>query len=88
MTLGDIMSGIPIIPDLNDFRSLLKVNLPHDDAIHGLRTPNEGINKKNSEILGRCGRQKMLRPYLKIWNWDLIFGRAVKTISSKDVCTP
>ena len=28
------MSGIPIIPDLNDFRSLLKVNLPHDDAIH------------------------------------------------------
>ena len=46
MTLEDIMSGIPIIPDLNDFRSLLKVNLPHDDAIDGLQTPNEGINKK------------------------------------------
>ena len=44
LTLGDIMSGIPIIPDLNDFRSLLKVNLPHDDAVHGLRTPNEGIS--------------------------------------------
>ena len=24
----------------------------------------------------------MLRPYLKIWEWELIFGRAVKAISS------
>ena len=28
---------------------------------HGLRTPNEGINQKKSENLGRCGRQNMLR---------------------------
>ena len=27
----------------------------------------------------------MLRPYLKIWKWELIFGRAVKTISSPGV---
>ena len=37
---------------------------------------------KKSENLGRCGRQNMLRPYLKIWDWELIFGRAVKAISS------
>ena len=30
----------------------------------------------------------MLRPYLKIWDWDLIFGRAVKAISSPDVRSP
>ena len=27
----------------------------------------------------------MLQPYLKIWDWDLIFGRAVKAISSPGV---
>ena len=41
-----------------------------------------------SEILGRCGRQNMLRPYLKIWDWDLIFGLAVKAISSLGVRSP
>ena len=30
----------------------------------------------------------MLRPYLKIWEWELIFGRAVKTISSPGVHSP
>ena len=33
---------------------------------HGLRTPKSKISEK----LGRCGRQNMLRPYLKIWDWD------------------
>ena len=56
--------------------------------MHGLRTPNEGINQKKSEILGRCGRQNMLRPYLNIWDWDLIFGRAVKAISSPGIRSP
>ena len=37
---------------------------------------------KKSEKLGRCGRQNMLRPYLKIWEWEWIFGHAVKAISS------
>ena len=27
----------------------------------------------------------MLQPYLKIWDWDLIFGHAVKVISSVDL---
>ena len=36
---------------------------------------------KKSENLGRWGRQNMLRPYLKIWEWERIFGRAVKAIS-------
>ena len=55
---------------------------------HGLRTPNEGINQEISENLGRCGRQNMLPPYLKIWEWEWIFGRAVKVISSLDVRSP
>ena len=43
---------------------------------------------KKSENLGRCGRQNVLRPYLKIWNWDWIFGRALKTFSSLGVRSP
>ena len=43
---------------------------------------------KISETLGRCGRQNMLRPYLKIWEWEWIFGRAVKAISSLGVRSP
>ena len=30
----------------------------------------------------------MLRSYLKIWDWDLIFGRAVNAISSPGVRSP
>ena len=55
---------------------------------HGLRTPNEGINQKQSEILGRCGRRNILWPYLTIWDWDLTFGRAAKAISSPGVRSP
>ena len=43
---------------------------------------------KISEKLGRCGRQNMLPPYLKIWDWDWIFGRAVQAISSLGVRSP
>ena len=43
---------------------------------------------KISEKLGRCGRQNMLRPYLKIWEWEWIFGRAVKATSSLGVRSP
>jgi hypothetical protein len=43
---------------------------------------------KISEKLGRCGRQNMLRSYLKIWDWELSFGRAVKRISSSGVRSP
>ena len=52
-------------------------------CIHGLRTPNEGINQRNLKIWA-----DMLRPYLKIWEWELIFGRAVKAISSPGVRSP
>ena len=37
---------------------------------------------KISEKLGRCERQNMLRSYLKIWEWEWIFGHAVKAIFS------
>ena len=40
---------------------------------------------KMSEKLGQCGRQNILRLYLKIWEWEWIFGQAVKTISSLGV---
>ena len=43
---------------------------------------------KISEELGRCGRQNMLRLCLKIWDWDWIFGRAVKAISSLGIRSP
>ena len=43
---------------------------------------------KISEKLGRCGRQNMLPPYLKIWEWEWIFGRAVKDVSSLGVRSP
>ena len=43
---------------------------------------------KKFENLGRCGRQNMLRPCLKIWYWDWIFGHAVKTISPLGVRSP
>ena len=43
---------------------------------------------KKSENLGRCGRQNMLRSYLKIWEWEWIFGRAVKAVSSLGVLSP
>ena len=43
---------------------------------------------KKSENLGRCGRQNMLRPYLKIWEREWIFGSAVKAISSLGVRSP
>ena len=43
---------------------------------------------KISEKLGRCGRQNMLWPYLKIWEWEWFFGRAVKAISSLGVRSP
>jgi hypothetical protein len=34
---------------------------------HGLRAHNEGINQRDVKNLGQCGRQNMLRPYLKSW---------------------
>ena len=43
---------------------------------------------KISEKLGQWGRQNMLRPYLKIWDWDWIFGHVVKTISSLGIHSP
>ena len=59
-----------------------------DTVAHGLRTPSEGINLKKSENLGRCGWQNMLWPYLRIWDWDWIFGRAVKAFFSPGVRSP
>ena len=58
-----------------EIRIVTNCGLQHSDEgshirAHGLRTPNEGINQRNFKILGRCGRQNMLRTYLKIWEWE------------------
>ena len=51
------------------------------------RTTNTQWRHKSkiSEKLGQCGRQNMLWLYQKIWEWEWIFGRAVKAISSLGV---
>ena len=43
---------------------------------HGLRTSNKS---KESENLGQYGRQNMLRPYLKIWELELISSPGVRS---------
>ena len=54
---------------------------------NGLRTPNEGKNQRNLKIWSDV--ENMLRPYLKIWEWEWIFGRDdVKAISSPGVRSP
>ena len=56
---------------------------------HGLRTPNEGINQRNLKIWADLADEIcMLWSYLKIWEWELIFGHAVKAISSPGVRSP
>ena len=45
-------------------------------------------NSKFFENFSRFGRQNILQLYLKIWDWHLIFGPAVKAISSLGVRNP
>ena len=47
---------------------------------HGLPTTNEGINQRYRKNLATVAD--------KIWDWNWIFGHAVKTISSLDVRSP
>ena len=44
---------------------------------HELRTPNEGINQRNLKFWADV---HMLRPYLKIWNLDLIFRLCIEGV--------
>ena len=61
----------------------------HRVAMHARTTDTQWRHKsKISEKLGRCGRQNMLRPYLNIWEWEWIFGRAVKATFSPGVRSP
>ena len=55
---------------------------PHSLWLQARTTDTQWRHKsKKSEILGRYGRQYLLWPFLKIRDWDLIFGHAVKAIS-------
>ena len=52
-------------------------------------TDNQWRHKsKKYENLGQNGRQNILRPYPKIWEWEWIFGRVVKAISWPGVRSP
>ena len=53
-----------------------------------LKKPSQRQGAGTRTLYPPLGRQNMLRPYLKIWDWDLIFGRAVKAISSPGVRSP
>ena len=66
-------------------------NLRQNSYLSFCKSFNHGLYghpMKKSENLGRCGRQNMLQPYLKIWDQDCIFSRAVKAISSLGVRSP
>ena len=52
-------------------------------SLDGLRTPNKGINQRNLKIWANVADKIWL--YLNISEWELIFGRAVKVISSLGV---
>ena len=53
---------------------------------HGLRTPNKGINQRY--LKNWADVTDKICYSLKIWEWELTFGRAMKAISSLGVRTP
>ena len=60
--------------------------IPWHHRIPSRTTDTQRRHKSSiSEKMGRCGSQNMLPQYLKIWEWEWIFGRAVKAISSLGV---
>ena len=77
--------------NLINFRSIPYLRTTYDASprSHARTTDTQWRHKsKKSKNLGRCGRQNMPRPYLKIWKWEWIFGHAVKAISSLGVRSP
>ena len=88
MMLGHKKVGAWFKNSQSNYTIIYEQTLPHSfrciswysigtDA-HGLRTSNEGKNQRNLKI---C----FGRTYLKIWDWEWIFGRAVSVISSPGV---
>ena len=55
---------------------------------HGLRTPNEGINQRYLKNWAVVADKICFGRAEKIWDWEWIFGRAVKAISSPGVRSP
>ena len=56
---------------------------------HGLRTSNEGTNQRIMKIWADMeDKIYLLWLYIKIWEWELIFARAVNAISSLGVHSP
>ena len=59
--------GLTKVSDTLNFKDVFCIY-----SVHGLRTPNEGINLRNLKIWADVADQNMLRPYLKIWELELI----------------
>ena len=71
------------------FNSFTKKLFDNIAILHPWTTDIQWRHKsKKSENCGRYGRQNMLRLYLKILEWEWIFGRAVRAISSPGVRSP
>ena len=61
------------------FNSFTKKLFDNIAILHPWTTDIQWRHKsKKSENCGRYGRQNMLRLYLKLWDWDLIFGRTLQ----------
>ena len=56
--------------------------------MHGLRKPNEGINQRNLKFLADVADKICFGSTYKFRDWDLIFGRVVKAISSPGIRSP
>ena len=73
------------LPHLAQLAPIIKFQVVHAPLLSRTTDTQWRHKSKKSKILGRCGRQNMLRPHLKIWKWEVIYGRAVKMISSPGV---
>ena len=87
---GIFETGAYVVPSKSQITTILgQEGSSSTQCSHARTTDTQWSHKsKISEKLGRCGRQNMIWPYLKIWDWDLIFGCAVKAISSLGVRSP
>ena len=71
------------------FTVKLKI-LKREESQYRSRTTDTQWRHKSkiSEKLGRRGRQNMLRPHIKFWEWEQIFDRVVKAIYSLGIYSP
>ena len=79
--------GFQASPEKNQVIPKLSQRFFQVGFIHRLRTLNEGINQRNLKIWANVAN-KLCLLHPRIWEWELIFGRAAKVISSSGVHSP